>query len=444
MTPRPNSGLWGPRWVRSCVAVAVLAACHPAITLDARPFTITAGDYSYPLADPYAATVVGTPVQDAVNLPREVPVEELELTIFEDRWIPEIFWYEDKFRYSLAAQPNAAPLIFIIGGNNAGHTSRFSRFLQKLFYTAGFHAVSISSPTYPNFIATASTTRVPGRTGQDAADLYRAMRLARKKLEKRLDITDVSLAGYSLGAWQSAFVARLDDEQQSLNFRKVLLINPPVSLYRSSGVLDGMLTDNLPGGVENVGKFLDQMLRKFTQVYQRSASVDFSQDFLFRAFLETQPSDRDLKALVGLSFRLSAANIAFTADVMNRIGYIVPSDATLTVSTSLTPYFDRAMHRGFKDYFDNVLYPFYKALDPSLTREEMIAESSLESIEPYLRRADKIGLVTNADDIILASGDIQFLERTFGDRAHIFPTGGHCGNMQDTALAAAMLQVLRQ
>jgi hypothetical protein len=74
----------------------------------------------------------------------------------------------------------------------------------------------------------------------------------------------------------------------------------------------------------------------------------------------------------------------------------------------------------------------------------MIAESSLESIEPYLRRADKIGLVTNADDIILAPGDIQFLERTFGDRAHIFPTGGHCGNMQDTAVAAAMLQVLRQ
>jgi hypothetical protein len=205
-----------------------------------------------------------------------------------------------------------------------------------------------------------------------------------------------------------------------------------------------MLTNNLPGGIDSVGTFLDQMLQKFAEVYQRSGSVDFTQDFLYRAFLETQPSDRELKALVGLSFRLSAANVAFTADVMNRMGYIVPSDATLTVSTSLTPYFDRAMHRGFEDYFDSFLYPFYKALDPSVSREEMIAESSLESIAPYLRRADKIGLVTNADDIILAPGDIQFLQRTFGDRAHIFPTGGHCGNMQDTAVAAAMLQVLRQ
>ena len=421
----------------------MLAACHPAITRNPQTFMVNAGDYAYPLADPYAATVVGTPARDAVDLPREVPVDQLELTIFEHRWIPEIFWYEDEFRYSAATQSGPAPLIFIVAGSNAGHNSRFSVFLQKLFYTAGFHAISISSPTYPNFIATASTTRVPGRTRQDAADLYRAMHLAREKLEKRVDVTDVSLAGYSLGAWQSAFVASLDDQQRALDFRKVLLINPPVSLYRSSRVLDGMLTNNLPGGIDNVDNFLDQMLRKFAEVYQRSGSVDFTQDFLYRAFLETQPSDRELKALVGLSFRLSAANVAFTADVMNRIGYIVPSDATLTVSTSLTPYFDRAMHRGFEDYFDNVLYPFYKALDPSLGREQMIAESSLESIAPYLRRADKIGLVTNADDIILAPGDIQFLERTFGDRAHIFSTGGHCGNMQDTAVAAAMLQVVR-
>jgi hypothetical protein len=205
-----------------------------------------------------------------------------------------------------------------------------------------------------------------------------------------------------------------------------------------------MLTRNLPGGIDNLGIFLDQMLRKFAQVYQRAGAVDFTQDFLYRAFVEAQPSERELKALVGLSFRLSAANIAFTADVMNRMGYIVPSDATLTVSTSLTPFFDRAIEKGFKDYFEHLLYPFYSALDPSLGLEEMIAESSLESIEPYLHGADKIGVVTNADDIILAPGDLEFLEDTFGERAHIFPTGGHLGNMQDPTVVAAMLQILRQ
>jgi hypothetical protein len=35
----------------------------------------------------------------------------------------------------------------------------------------------------------------------------------------------------------------------------------------------------------------------------------------------------------------------------------------------------------------------------------------------------------NADDILLSADDLQFLEGVFGDRARIYPTGGHCGNL---------------
>ena len=37
--------------------------------------------------------------------------------------------------------------------------------------------------------------------------------------------------------------------------------------------------------------------------------------------------------------------------------------------------------------------------------------------------------MTNQDDIILGPGDIEYLQATLGDRAKIYPTGGHCGNM---------------
>jgi hypothetical protein len=157
-----------------------------------------------------------------------------------------------------------------------------------------------------------------------------------------------------------------------------------------------------------------------------------------------QVSDQELRALVGIVFRLAAANIAFTADVMNNAGYIVPGNRTLTVSTSLTPYFNLAIQRGFRDYLDNLLYPIYNQIDPSISRTDLIAESSLESIESYLRSADNVRLVTNADDIILAPGDIEFFERTFGGRSRIFPTGGHCGNMRYRYVAASMLQLLLQ
>ena len=157
-----------------------------------------------------------------------------------------------------------------------------------------------------------------------------------------------------------------------------------------------------------------------------------------------QTSDQELRALVGIVFRLAAANIAFTGDVMNNAGYIVPRNSNLTISTSLTPYFNLAIQRGFRDYLDNLLYPIYRELDPSISPSDLIDESSLESIEPYLRGTDKVRLVTNADDIILAPGDVDFFRRTFDGRSRIFPNGGQCGNMRYRYVAAAMLRLLLQ
>jgi hypothetical protein len=38
--------------------------------------------------------------------------------------------------------------------------------------------------------------------------------------------------------------------------------------------------------------------------------------------------------------------------------------------------------------------------------------------------------VTNQDDIILQTGEVDYLKSLFGDRAKIFPRGGHCGNFE--------------
>ena len=428
----------------SVILLAVLAGCHLAVKPDRDSLLQTDGPYRYPVSDPIAASVVGTPVELQPTLPRDILIEQAQLPLLVHRRVPDVLWYEDAYRYSLAAQPGEAPLIFIVAGTNASHNARFSVFLQKVFYMAGYHAVSLSSPTYPNFMVTASSTGVPGRTSQDAADLYAAMQQVLADVRQRVAVSSVSLAGYSLGGWVSAFVANLDAKEGALRFDKVLLINPPVSLYRSSRVLDRLLTDNLPGGVESLDAFVDRVLARLTPVYQRSEAADFSQDFLYRAYQQLEPSPQELKALAGVAFRLSAANIAFTADVISHSGYLVPPGRRLTVASNLSPYFGAAMRRGFVDYLDDLLDPYYERLDPSITRQELIAESSMERIAPFLASSPNIGLVTNEDDIILASGDIEFLKRTFGERATIFPNGGHCGNIQDRHVVAAMLRFLAQ
>ena len=38
--------------------------------------------------------------------------------------------------------------------------------------------------------------------------------------------------------------------------------------------------------------------------------------------------------------------------------------------------------------------------------------------------------MTNADDFILTPANLDFLRRTFGDRARVYPRGGHGGNLE--------------
>ena len=77
------------------------------------------------------------------------------------------------------------------------------------------------------------------------------------------------MTGYSLGGAQSAFVARLDEERKAFNFKKVLMINPPVSLFNSVSILDAMLEDNIPGGLNNFNAFFDELMNEFTEVYTK-------------------------------------------------------------------------------------------------------------------------------------------------------------------------------
>ena len=48
----------------------------------------------------------------------------------------------------------------------------------------------------------------------------------------------------------------------------------------------------------------------------------------------------------------------------------------------------------------------------------------------------------NLDDVILDEGEIDFFPRVFGDRAKLYPLGGHCGNMQYVDNVSHMLRIM--
>jgi hypothetical protein len=420
-----------------------LAACSTAI--EPQPVAGPPPPYDYNIVNPYVATVVGTPPALAAVVPEEINVTEFDLRVFPDRPIPQVFWYADRLRYSLVYQNKPAPLIFLIAGTGAGHDSIKSIYLQRVFFEAGYHVISLPSPTYPDFMISASTTDVPGRAEDDAKDLYRVMQLAYERVKNRIEVTAFHLTGYSLGAWHAAFVAKLDAEQKAIGLKKILLINPPVNLYTSAQRLDAMLVDNIPGGNANIGGLLQELINQIASVYKSAEALNFRSDYiLYSLYLKLQPSDEELEALIGLAFRFASANLVFTSDVLTDFGLIVPKNLELTPVSSLTDYFEVSMRVGFIEYFHDLYYPYYRARDSNLTQEELIQQASLESIGDYLAAADNVGVITNEDDIMLAPGQVEFLARTFGPRAQIYPTGGHVGNLATRAVTAYVADFFRR
>lgn len=393
-----------------------------------------AGAYDYPFKDPYVATIIGTPEDFQAELPDTIDYDLLNVKVFPDRVPPEVFWYQRDFRYSLSYQKGEAPLIFVIAGTGSSFYSSSMIFFQKIFYQAGFHVVCLSSPTAMNFIVAASESGVPGDTVDDARDLYRVMSLIWEQIKTRIKVSEFYLTGYSLGATQSAFVAKLDEEKRIFNFKKVCMINPAVSLYTSAKILDGMVLKALPGGPDTFDAWFKQIFRKFSELYKIMGHQDLTHDFLYEVYRTLYradpPKQENMAGMIGTAFRLSAGNMLFTSDVMTNFGLIKPKNLVLGRADSLTDYFIVSTRTSFVDYFEELFYPYFQAQRPGLTQAALIERLSLRSIDSYLRNNPKIMLMGNADDLILTPEDLAYLRDVFGSRAKIYPSGGHCGNMQ--------------
>jgi pimeloyl-ACP methyl ester carboxylesterase len=405
------------------------------------------GAYDFPFVNPLVATVVGTPAANEADLPaieRVRNVRQLDLRPFRDRSPPPVFWYNAAVRtglFFLDRQPR--PLAVVIGGTGAGFASTKSVLLARIMLKAGYHVLSVPNPTNSNFIVAASLSSIPGRLAEDAIDLYRLVELGIAAVKEHVPITDVVLTGYSLGAAHAAYLAKLDDEEKRIGFKKALMLNPPVSLFTSIRALDRLVEKHLRTDPASLRAFLDRVFEQFADVYTREPDVDLTADFLFRAYLTLEPQNEQLEQLIGIVFRLVANDMAFTTDVMTNAGYVVPKDAHLTQTTSLTGFFTAGMGLSFEEFFTDVYYPFFRVHEPRLSAEEMIERESLYSIADWLRSSPKIGVITNEDDIILDPGQIDFLEETMGERAWIFPTGGHCGNMSQRDYVARVVEFFR-
>jgi hypothetical protein len=196
------------------------------------------------------------------------------------------------------------------------------------------------------------------------------------------------------------------------------------------------MLQNIPGGLDNFRLFFERVVNAITAAYKQSSTVEFTPELVFEAFKEHPPTTEELAALIGIAFRLSSSALIFTADNRTNFGFLKPANVTLTRNSTLAPYDDISVRVGFTDYYHEFFWPFYEPQYPNETRESFADQHSLHAIENYLRNASNVSVYHNRDDVILAVGEIDYFPAVFGDRAKIFPNGGHLGNMEYSEVMA--------
>ncbi|WP_437881428.1 serine/threonine protein kinase [Pseudomonas sp. LRF_L74] len=426
-------------------ALVVLLACV-LLPLSLRAADIDAASYGYPLNNPFEATIATTPPDFRPEFPEDEDIDQDDYNVrlrpereFE---LPDNFWPVKTLRYRMARQDKPAPLVFIISGTGANYAAGKTEDLKRLFYKAGYHVVQLSSPTSYDFMSAASRAATPGITLDDAEDLYHVMQAVRAQHPK-LPVTGYYLTGYSLGALEAAFVSHLDETKRSFNFKRVLLINPPVNLYTSISNLDRMVQVEARG-VTKKTTYFELLLGKLTRYFQQKGFIDLNDALLYDLQNSKQHlTDEQMAMLVGTSFRFSSADIAFTSDLINRRGIITPPNYPISEGTPLEPFFKRALYCNFNCYLTEQLIPHWRKRYNGGSLAQLVDQVSLYALKDYLKESSKIAVMHNADDIILGPGDIGFLRETFGDRLTLYPLGGHCGNLNYRVNSDAMLEFFR-
>ena len=331
--------------------------------------------------------------------------------------------------------------IVISGTGGDGNTTALST-LRAVLYGAGYHVLTLPSPTFPGFIVSTSSTGVAGDLKQDGSDLYAAAQRIIQHLPRKVKITDIDILGYSLGGANAAIVKSIDAREHKLNIRRAVMINPPVSLFSSVGRLDKLFAISIGSGDAGVERLYQKLYAQLANLYRSSDRVHIDENFLLSAAAAVLKTDAEFSAAIALVFRLDLVNMFFAGDLYAGTGVVVDPKHPPRVGDSLERTSRVLRGKPFAEYFGKVFAPYYLAHRANSTADSLIADNRLDIIGDTLRNDPDYYVQTNSNDVILDKTELDWLKSTLGSKIVVYDHGGHLGNIGERQQVADMLDML--
>ena len=373
--------------MKSLAVLTLIAFCSSSFADSTVPQLPPAPGPATGLADSAAlrATVFGTPPQDIGPLPDTVPMLEMDIALPWRQPVPQIFWFDKRLRVWLSAQKKPAPLAIVISGTGSDANTAKLSVLRAILYGAGYHVLTVPSPTFPGFIVAASSTGVAGDLMQDGHDLYAAIDQIVAHLPRKVRITDVDVLGYSLGGANAAIIKSIDATEHKLHIHRALMINPPVSLFATIGRLDKLYAVSLGDGDAGIERFYQQLYAQLANAYRASGRVELDEEFLLGAAAAVLKTDAQFSAAIALSFRIALSNVFLAGDMYSGAGVVTDPAHPPKVGDSLQETAQVLRSKTFAEYFTRVFAPYYLKRLPNATVDSLIAQNRLDVIGDQLR-----------------------------------------------------------
>ena len=221
-----------------------------------------------------------------------------------------------KLNFTFWLQPGKADVVYIVPGLGSHRLAEPSLALAELVYKNGFSAVCISSPFNSEFMEHASTAAMPAYLPVDGHDLHVALTEIDHRLNKLYPgrLGDKALMGYSMGAFESLFVAATEPTNQSplMKFDRVVAINTPVRMAYGISKLDEFYRAPLDWPDAERTDDLENTFLKVAALSKLSLTPRSSLPF----------SAIESKFLIGLTFRFMLRDIVFSSQRRHNEGVL--------------------------------------------------------------------------------------------------------------------------
>lgn len=331
-----------------------------------------------------------------------------------------------KIRYYPAPVGVEAKLVFVVSGLGGDEMSNLSNFLAAKARSEGNAAVIVPNTLTKNFSISSSRTGLVGTAERDSRDLYEVLKLIRVRLAKDGAVFRYTkIVGYSHGALLAAFIDRMESQEGALDLDGTLLLNPPVDLLFGVRTLDRFSRQFKQISLPRLVKVGVNVFRDILH-YKKIPTTKLSHaGFLRRLHLTSKESE----AIIGKALMSGLGETILASQYVTDL-HILPEGDEAQTDSEILRLRSRFTNRiSFEGYVEKFFEAFARSRGEQFSLTTLNEQNSLTGLESYLRSQERVRIIHNANDFLLREHDVEWIESVFGDRAVIFPRGGHLGNL---------------